>query len=169
MILRSCSGEALFKYWMIRDSFPGSHPAETTSSIGRTQPPRHNGDLKTFPSGGDKTTNPFAHKKKKKCSTKPLDKYYEFRVGDLLGAGCSRMAFHWAQNSGRDKQLGASLGVCISASVDGWWPSVQCVLLITPNPNPCRTAVGLFFLSAALCPPPPCFSSSCPDFLPQRP
>lgn len=33
----------------------------------------------------------------------PTDKYYEFRVGDLLGVGYSRMAFHKVQNSGRDK------------------------------------------------------------------
>lgn len=88
------SVKALFTCWMIRESISSLQPPQITSSVGSTQPISCSGDLEMFPSGKDKTTNPFAHRINWNCYSMPKDKYYVSRVSNLLQARWSHMAFH---------------------------------------------------------------------------
>lgn len=63
-------------YQVIRKSFSSLHPAQVNSSIGSTQPVCCNRDLQMFPSGRDKTSYPFAHKRNWNCYLIPKDKCY---------------------------------------------------------------------------------------------
>lgn len=172
--------KALFNCWMMREFISSLHPAQITSSIGSTQPISCNRDLRMFPSGKDKATNPFAHKRNWNCNPMLKDKYSVSTVNDLLQADWSHRAFHRAYPSlsqfrkrcpGPGEVAGSSLvSVCV-LWLDGS-PSVYLVPLITPNHHPICPLLSCVFRShltiAALCPLLSCFFSSCPDLFSQR-